>query len=108
MNKKIKRDVTYVSIISGLLLVIGSLLIVINQKFNCVEDAKNFNSDTNLIHKAFGDSLKKIDTERVNRYDADRTETNKFFWSKAEADTIYFRKVRKLVKWKEIELSKIK
>ncbi len=108
MNKKIKRDVTYMSIITVLLLMIFTLSVIVTRDY---KDSKNniiIQSDIDLIHQHFDDSLKGIDKERTDRYNADRTEGDKFLWSKAEADTIYFRKVSNLLKWREVELSKIK
>ena len=108
MNKKIKRDVVYGSIISFLMLIIIGLFSLLYVNYNITKMKSTQELKIDSINNMIADSIKSINKERISRYNADRSETNKFFWTKKEADTIYFRKINNLLLWRDNELKKYK
>ncbi len=107
MNKKIKRDVTYMSIITFLVMIIVLLLSIMFTHNGQMILKQIKHNKVDVINMVVKDSLVSYEKERLNRHNADMDEAGVFLWSKAEADTIYFRKARNILEWQEIELNKI-
>lgn len=106
MNKKVKRDVIYTSIISGLLIVVMLLSYLVYSEVKSQEAKDVITSNMVKLNIKVSDSLRVIDEERQKRYHLVETNSDKLFWTRAEADTIYFRKIKKLLTWRENEIVK--
>ena len=97
MNKKIKRDIINFSIIVSLIFIMLVMSIVWWQQTTEVKEI----APEIHINKTVCDSLKSINNNHY-RNNAD------FKWTKAELDTIYFRKINNLLLWREHQLKKSK